>query len=290
MRAKSSKVKIYPAGEHPDMIRQEVNKLGRPYHRIPKLFRDMQDYLDGILGIYFLKKYRVNITLESLNFEPDVWKKNTQIFSSNTGNLAIEIDRTLLLSVLHDYYGLKNDPEELQVRKTLPVTRTEDRLKNKLAHELMLLITESGIFNTIADIRPDPSSLITQWAYRIYFSLTGYPGGFSLLLDSAHIDSLLAQLRQQSDNRQNAQSVAPTATMHSFKTLPVRLTGRVTTLPLTVADLLTLSSGDILPATLAERVPLYIGNKALFQATIAEEHGKLFFTELTELSTENDHD
>ena len=291
MRKHASHVKIYHTGEHPEMMKLEINKLGRPYHKIPKIFNDLHDTIDGILNTYFLKKYRVNVALKTMSFEMDVWQKHTQILSSNIGILAFDIDRSLLLSVLHDYYGLNKESQESISSQETPVTKTEERLRNKLAQELVTLITGDGLFGKALQIKPDPASLITQWSYRIHFTLEGYQGGFSLLLDNTHVDRLLANLRQQIEICPLTSPEQPIANVQtSFMTLPVRLTGRLVSLPLTVAELLKLKNGDVLPMTLGDRIPLLIGKQSLFNAVIAEDHGKLFFSEFKEINNEKSHD
>lgn len=291
MRQHCSHVKIYHAGQHPEMMKLEVNKLGRPYHKIPKIFHDMHDSLDGKLNTYFLKKYRVNVALKTMHFEMDVWQKHTQILSSEIGNLAFDIDRSLLLSILHDYYGLNKERQEGVSSQETPVTKTEERLKSKLAQELVSLITSEEVFGHALQIKPDPASLITQWSYKMTFTLDGYQGGFSLLLDNTHVDRLLANLRQQAESNPLAHQEQPVANIQtSFMTLPVRLTGRLVSIPLTVAELLKLKAGDILPMTLSDRIPLLIGKQPLFNAVIAEDHGKLFFSEFNELNNEKSYD
>lgn len=289
MGPKKSKVRIYHHGEHPEMMKLEINKLGRPYHKIQKIFLDKHDHFDGKLNIYFLKKFRVNISLKSLHFEMDVWHKQAQIFSSEIGSLAIIIDRPLLLNVLHDYYGLSKDTQVISTQQT-PVTRTEERLKSKLAQELAMLITDDSLFGSPLQINPDYASLNTNWSYRIEFALDGYDGTFSLLLDSAHVDRLLATLRQNTEHSARPGMEQSASTQTSFMALPVRLTGHLATVSLKVADLMQLKSGDILPISLADRVPLFIGRQPLMTAVIAEDHGKLFFSGFTDPNSEQTHD
>ncbi|WP_034943385.1 FliM/FliN family flagellar motor C-terminal domain-containing protein [Erwinia oleae] len=290
MRPKSSRIRIYHSGNHPDMMKLEVNKLGRLYHKIPKIFNDKYDHIDARLSIYFLKKYRVNVALKNLDFHMDVWQKNSQIFSDEIGSLALDIERSLLLSVLQDYYGLNKDKQETLSLEQTPVTKTEERLKNKLAHELVTLITGDNLFSLDAlTIKADPASLITNWSYRVDFSLDGYEGKFSLLLDNAHVDRLLANLRQDANSNRSAQK--PGINTHtSFMSLPVRLNGRLAALSLTVETLSRLQSGDILPIALGDNIPLYIGQQPIFNAVIAEDRGKLFFSEFTERGSEKSHD
>ncbi|WP_230320676.1 FliM/FliN family flagellar motor switch protein [Erwinia sorbitola] len=291
MRHSCSQVKIYHSGHHPEMMKLEVNKLGRPYHKIPKIFNDMHDSLDAKLNTYFLKKYRVNAALKTMSFEMDAWQKQTKILSSDIGSLAFDIERGLLLNVLHDYYGLNKERQENISSENAPVTKTEERLKNKLAQELVALITGEGLFGKELQIKSDPASLITQWSYRINFTLEGYEGGFSLLLDNAHVDRLLVNLRQQTESSAISHPEKPVAGLQtSFMTLPVHLTGRLVSIPLTVAELLEIKTGDILPMTPCDRIPLFIGKQPLFNAVIAEDHGKLFFSEFRELNTEKSYD
>lgn len=291
MRKTRSQVKIHHTGNHPEMMKLEVNKLGRPYHKIPKIFNDMHDSLDAKFNTYFLKKYRVNVALKTMSFEMDAWQKQTKVLSSDIGNLAFDIDRKLLLSILNDYYGLNKDRQESISLKNAPVTKTEERLKNKLAQELVTLITGESLFGNALNIKNDPASLITQWSYRINFTLEGYEGEFSLLLDNSHVDSLLVNLRQQAALCPLANPEKPAANVQtSFMTLPICLTGKLVSIPLTVAELLQLKNGDILPMTLADRTPLLIGKQLLFNAIIAEDHGKLFFSEFNELNNEKSYD
>ncbi|VFS61108.1 Uncharacterised protein [Kluyvera cryocrescens] len=98
-------------------------------------------FLDARLGIYFLKKLRVNAALESMTFAIDQHYKNAQIFSTPYGNIAFVIDRILLLNILHDYYGTK--PKTVTTwSQTTPFRspKRKERLKSKLGQELTSLI------------------------------------------------------------------------------------------------------------------------------------------------------
>lgn len=265
-------------------MKLEVNKLGRPYHKVPKVFKDKGDRLDAKLGIYFLKKFRVDVSLRDMQFQMDCMVKQATIFSTELGNLAFCLDRSLLLNILHDYYGLSRDDQSELVADNFPVTKTEERLQNKLASELLHLICSEDLFATPLSIQPDPASLLTQWSYRINFILDGYSNGhFSLLLDAAHVDRLLSTLRQPAEAPRSAPMPAST---HSFKQLPVRLRGRLATLPLTVADLARLKPDDVLTFAMNDRIPLLVGDQPLFSAVICEARGKLFFSEFSDRTSE----
>ncbi|WP_343550766.1 FliM/FliN family flagellar motor switch protein [Pantoea sp.] len=284
MRTKSNRMRIYTPDNQPDLMKLEVNKLGRPYHKVPKVFKDNSDRFDAKLGIYFLKKFRVDVSLREMQFQMDCTVKQATIFSTEIGSLAFSLNRTLLLNILHDYYGLSRDDQSDLTMNNLPVTKTEERLQHKLASELVHLICGDELFSDTLTIKTDPASLLTQWSYRIDFFLDGYSNGnFSLLLDAAHVDRLLSTLRLPADpNRNTPVTLRP----HSFKQLPVRLRGRLATLPMTVADLARLKPNDVLPIAMNDRIPLLVGDQPLFSAVICEERGKLFFSEFSDRTSE----
>ncbi|MGV3346738.1 FliM/FliN family flagellar motor switch protein [Enterobacteriaceae bacterium LUAb1] len=290
MRTKNAKIKIYHADDAPDMMKLEINKLGRPYHKVPRIFNDKFDQIDIKLNIYFLKKFRVNIGLKALDFQMDVQQKHCLIFSTEKGNLAFYIDRILLLNILHDYYGLTKENQGSISVKEIPISKTEDRLKNKLALELISLIVDDMLFGMDLTIKADPASLMTHWSYRVDFSLDGYDKGrFSLLLDAAHVDRLLAVLRQSQESSPLLGDET-TAVKTTFMTLPIRLTGRLINIPMTIADLYPLKRGDILSVALPDSFPIYIGKQPLFNAIICEDRGKLFLSEFSDRSSETNHE
>lgn len=55
------------------------------------------------------EKYRINITLKDIKFKTDCHYKNAQTLSSQVGNIAFDIERSLLLNILNDYYGLTKE-------------------------------------------------------------------------------------------------------------------------------------------------------------------------------------
>ncbi|MCE0489884.1 FliM/FliN family flagellar motor C-terminal domain-containing protein [Pantoea sp. Mb-10] len=283
LRSKKNKIRIYPPANHPELMPLDVGKLGRPYHKVPSMFKDNRDRLDSKLGIYFLKKFRVNAGLKDLAFHMDCTIKQASLFSSEAGNLGFTIDRALLLTLLHDYYGLTRDDQNMAEVERVPVTKTEERMLNKLAYDLVDLVCDDALFPEPLHIKTDPAALITHWSYRIDFFLDGYEGGqFSLLLDAGHVDRLLCTLRQPAEHAQAA--IFPS--QPCFRQLPVRLRGRLASLPLTVADLARLQPNDVLPFAMNDRIPLLVGNQPLFSAVICEDRGKLYFSDLSERASD----
>ena len=198
----------------------------------------------------------------------------------------------LLLHILNDYYGLGKDNVQIHPDVQTPVTKTEERLKNKLGLELSSLVLHPGIFGQELEIKNDYSSIINKWSYKITLSLEGYgEGKFHILLDNQHVDRLLATLRNPNENeRKETESLSGEQFERMINCLPIRLVGRLSSSQLTVAELMTLKAGDIVPVSLPNRFPLLVGKEQLFNAVIAEDRGKLFFSEFNENINETKHD
>ncbi|MBV7888015.1 flagellar motor switch protein FliM, partial [Yersinia pestis] len=68
-------------------------------------------------------------------------------------NIAFDIDRMFLLNIINDYYGLSQEKYGLsQEKKTTtkgklsPLTKTEERLKNKIGREITELFLNQPFF------------------------------------------------------------------------------------------------------------------------------------------------
>lgn len=285
----SPRIRIHQYDDLPDLVKPEISKLGRPWHKLPKLMNNSFDILDARLSIYFLKKLRVNAALKSMTFAIDQNYKNAQIFSTPYGNIAFVIDRILLLNILHDYYGLSKDSNHVTPDDTLPVTKTEERLKSKLGLELTSLVISKETFGEDLDIKVDYSTVISQWSWCITFTLEGYDhGSFTVLLDHHHVDHMLAALRSPDASQKSASSapLSPTQIERLFDTLPLTLNARLASLNLTVAQIADIKPGDIIPVAINEPLPVFIGKEQIFEAAIAEDRSKLFLCDIYDKTTE----
>jgi len=291
MQPSANRIRIHNKNQHPDLVKLEVNKLGRPYHKLPKIMNDCFDILDAKLSIYFLKKYRVNVALNKMTFKMDCNYKNAQIFSTPYGNIAFDIDRILLLDILHDYYGLSKDNTRLSPDLEQPTTKTEERLKTKLAQELTQLIINQETFGESLEIKNDYSTVISQWSYCVTFWLEGYEkGGFSILLDNHHVDKMLSNMRGPIEETQPRENITPAQIERMFYGLPLKLNGRLASLNLTVSQLLKIEAGDVIPISLNEQLPIFIGKEQMFSAVVAEDRGKLFLSEFNDKTTEMNYE
>lgn len=290
----SHRIRIHQQDDLPELVKLDVSKLGRPWHKLPKLMNDSFDILDSRLGIYFLKKLRVNAALESMTFAIDQHYKNAQIFSTAYGNIGFVIDRILLLNILHDYYGLSKDSNHIEPDDSLPITKTEERLKSKLGQELTSLVICKETFGEELDIKVDYSTVINQWAWCITFTLEGYShGSFTILLDNYHVDQMLAALRTPDANERATEksvTLSPGQIERLFDSLPLKLNGRLASLNLTVAQVADIKPGDIIPIAINEPLPVFIGKEQIFEAAIAEDRSKLFLCDIHDKTTEKQYE
>ncbi|CNL21225.1 FliM/FliN family flagellar motor switch protein [Yersinia aleksiciae] len=292
MQKNKAKVRVHSSDSLPDIMPLDINKLGRPYHKIPKIVGDYFAIIETEVSLYFLRKYRINITLSDIKFKTDCSYKNAQLLSSQIGNIAFDIDRTLLLNILNDYYGLTKEKNTISSVGSFPITKTEERLKNKLSLEITDLILNQPFFGEPLAIKNSTSAPIINWSYRMDFWLKDFEHcGFTLLIDLPHVDRLLNTLKTK---RKEDKKKVQTLSMEQFdlliNKLPVQLTSQVSCSELTFHELMELKEGDIIFTSLPERFPVFIGKRPLFTAVVTESRGKLFLSEFNDKTNEINHD
>ncbi|WP_145500250.1 FliM/FliN family flagellar motor switch protein [Yersinia bercovieri] len=292
MQQNKAKVRVYNSDSLPDILALDINKLGRPYHKIPKIVGDYFAVIETEISLYFLRKYRINITLSDIKFKSDCSYKNTQVLISQIGHIGFDIDRALLLNILNDYYGLTKEKNITSPVGDSPITKTEERLKNKLSLEITELILNQPVFGEPLAIKNSNSTPIMNWSYRMDFWLKDFENcGFTLLIDLPHVDRLLNTLKtKQKEENKKLQTLSSKQFDLLISKLPVQLTSQLSCSELTFSELIELREGDIIFATLPERFPVLIGKQHLFNAVVTESRGKLFLSEFNDKTNEINHD
>lgn len=265
----------------------EGNRLGRPWHRLPNMFTRRFDIIESRIGSYFLKKHRSSISLKKIGCKMDVRNKQADLLASPVGNLAFDIDRPLLLTLLNNFYGLETQLENAASGERLP-TKTEIRLRNRLALDICQILFSEDALGLPLAIKADNSNICSQWAWQITFQLDDDgKRNFYLLLDNAHTDYILNMLRktekpQHTDTHAERQAAQKALVRQVIDTLPLCLNVRVADLTLSVADLTTIKAGDIFPVALPDKFPVFIGQSELFKALIVEDDDKLLLSDIRE--------
>ena len=217
----------------------------------------------------------------------DVKNKQADLLASPVGNLAFDIDRPLLLTLLNNFYGLETQLEYADGGERLP-TKTEIRLRNRLALDICQMLFSDDTLGLPLPLKADNSTICSQWAWQITFQLDDDGrNNFYLLLDNAHTDYILNMLRktekpQHTETAAERQAAQKALVRQVIDTLPLCLNVKVAELTLSVADLTTLKAGDIFPVALPDKFPVFIGQSELFKALIVEDHDKLLLSDLRE--------
>lgn len=102
----------------------------------------------------------------------DIINKNAELMVSQVGHLAFDIDRSLLLMLLGNFYGLESSLEEAKAHNGLP-TKTETRLKNRLALDICTLIFNLQNLRYCAEIKTGQQ----HGNYPLGVSINLYPCG-----------------------------------------------------------------------------------------------------------------
>ncbi|HFZ8994053.1 TPA: FliM/FliN family flagellar motor switch protein [Citrobacter freundii] len=281
----------------PGIFKLEGSRLGRPYHRLPTMFTGNFDKLESHLANYFLKKHRTSIALKKIDCAMDIVNKSADLLASQVGNLAFDIDRSLLLMLLGNFYGLETSLANDCHQDQLP-TKTELRLKSRLALDICNLVFNKDTSGIPLTLKLNNSTVQTHWSYQITFVLgDNEQSCLRILLDDAHTDYILNLIRH-SEHGQEKLQVNKALQVEQKKilinsiinTLPLTLDVKIAELPLSVADLTTIKPGDILPITMPDHFPVYIGKSELFNALIVEDKDKLFLSELTSKTSEKSYE
>ncbi|MDN6018263.1 MAG: FliM/FliN family flagellar motor C-terminal domain-containing protein, partial [Enterobacterales bacterium] len=113
---------------------------------------------------------------------------------------------------------------------------------------------------------------------------------FSILLDNHHVDKMLSNMRGPIEETQPRENITPAQIERMFYSLPLKLNGRLASLNLTVSQLLNIEAGDVIPISLNEQLPIFIGKEQMFSAVVAEDRGKLFLSEFNDKTTEMNYE
>ncbi|MDI4590921.1 hypothetical protein E6C29_29200, partial [Klebsiella pneumoniae] len=158
-----------------------------------------------------------------------------------------DIDRFLLLMLLGNFYGLESSLEEAKSHNGFP-TKTETRLKNRLALDICTLIFNLQTSGIALKLKLDSSTVITHWAYQLTFTLAGdEESSVRILLDDAHTDFILNLIHhsEHSKPQQVAKSVnKPALIKEIIRSLPLTLNVKIAELSMNVADLAQIKAGD----------------------------------------------
>ncbi|MBT0725225.1 hypothetical protein HH682_12510 [Rosenbergiella sp. S61] len=253
-----------------------VSQLGKPWHKLAEHINKNYDNFDVNLSRYFLNKFRINTSLANIIFSIEENKKCHQIYSCSAGKIAFEIDRPLLLKLLHDFYGVTDSPE---LSDASEITQTELRLQERLGDEISQIFLTPEVIGLPIALQPHHNQQHSHWAWSLSFQLRGYSQGvITLHFDHQLIDQILSGLRQENEHTPPA-AISDDQLERQLRRVPFTLTAQLASVETTLERLLTLNVDDVLPVFLNESVPIILGDEVLFQAKVSEHQGQLVLSD-----------
>ncbi len=230
------------------------------------------------------------VPLETRRF--DEWQRNQPDYFSLSmfrtrpvkGNMMIAIDPAFITSMVDAFYG--GTGNGLSTR-TSEFTPSEDRLLTRLVNAIVDVLTKTwGEFHALEfsrishETNPVFASLVRGDEAVVVQSFAIKPGMarstrieilYPLSLLQPIEDGIAARIHTSSDD-DNVEWRRKLGNALENVALPVR---SVLARPeMTVAQLLALKPGDVIPVTLSQTVPLLVGNRKLGEGTVGEQDGR----------------
>jgi len=228
--------------------------------------------------------------LETRRF--DEWQRNQPDYFSLTlfrarpikGNMMIAIDPAFITNMVDAFYGGTGNGLST---KTSEFTPSEERLLNRLVTSVVEVLTKTwGEFHPLEFTRishetnPAFASLVRGDEAVVVQTFTIKPGMsrstrieilYPLSLLQPIEDSIASRVYSSNDEDNSAWTKRLGSALENVS-LPVR---SVLARPeMSVADLLALKVGDVIPITLSQTVPLLVGNRHFGEGTIGEQEGR----------------
>lgn len=228
--------------------------------------------------------------LETRRF--DEWQRNQPDYCSLTmfrvrpvkGSMMIGIDPSFITNMVDAFYGGTGNG---LATKTGEFTPSEERLLNRLVGSIVEVLTKTwGEFHPLEfqkvshETNPVFASLVRGDEAVVVQSFTIKPGMsrstkieilYPLSLLQPIEDGIASRIHRSSDDENDEWRTKLEAALQNVA-LPVR---SVLARPeMSVADLLALKVGDVIPITLSQTVPLLVGNRRFGEGTIGEQEGR----------------
>ncbi|HTN67460.1 MAG TPA: FliM/FliN family flagellar motor C-terminal domain-containing protein [Burkholderiaceae bacterium] len=202
-------------------------------------------------------------------------------YTSNGRQLGFAIERHMLLKILDQRYGRRDE----QAQATVParVTATEERLAVRLGQQLVQALiarleADAQTVTSAPTQHPWTSTPMTtppkgRWTLRIVLTevRSEEQGVLWLTLDDTWFAELLKGLAPV------GRKIAATPSQPLAERLQVSVCGRLTSKEIPLEALLELRVGDVVPIRIG-RTDVLLDDAPLFTATLAEHNGKLCLT------------
>ncbi|MGE5451505.1 MAG: FliM/FliN family flagellar motor switch protein [Acidobacteriota bacterium] len=286
---------------HPAHTVLDPRLLGRPVHMLQaftsRLKADLSEVFIGSLN----RRYRATFQIGDVSLSPADQQGHTLdddvrwlTLAAAVGRIGFQIDRPVLMTVLHYRYGLQDSRAADDTRGNhAPATATEERLATTLGLQLVNILAlrietpESGFEHEISpphDFTPVPLAVPQSgsWTLSVVVRELTHEveGVIRFRLDAAWMERLLRNLAPHRDKGGNPGATANMAPLGAQ--LPLTIVARLLEMDMPLGNLMDLRVGDVIPVRLGA-ADVLIDEARLFEATVAEHQGKLCLTSFEDL-------
>lgn len=258
------------------LIRLKPQKLGRHYHKIPQIIRDLSSKHPRVISDYFLRNYRINLELTATHVHEVLPQPVQRTYSCAMGKVGFSIERSFLNEALECYYGghVMATPEDQ------PITTSEQRLQTRIGADVAQIFARTVLAGeSFAELAEhDDSYAQSDWEYVAEYQylshLTGKRGSLFIYLDTHLVDALTSHLAGPSESHRAGNP------RQLIEQLPVRLDCVIAQLNMPLNEVLALKPNDVVMIRLNEPCEVRINQHKLFRGNVFEEDGALYLTAL----------
>lgn len=236
---------------------------GRLVPRINQIAMDMQTHFNDIFTKMFNKHIETEITAELLqSLSKDENHIYTSVETPNTGILSLSIAKESLIHLTGDYIHETLDPQS-------SIDNTAIRFFDKLAK---IVVTETAQLETIFDSRIVVTKKLPLQAVVLTFTLksTNSSIQFTTILNHELVESLTLGLLPSNISKESVEA--------SLLAVEVKPNIVLMQRELTLGEIYSLNTGDVISMKLDKDVPFMVGDTKLFTGQVSDEDGNLYFT------------
>lgn len=273
----------------------DPRSLGRPVHMLGTFTARLKADLMEIVATGLNRRYGASFQVGEVTMARlaspafDEEGPRWQTWAAEVGRIGFQLDRAVLLSVLHYRYGQQGGAPARGVADTvLPESATEARLASMLGLQLLKAVAQridtvgagcASAEDVVHEFVPVPGPALAgpsdQWtiAAVVRERAHGIEGSLRFRLDEAWMARLLRHLAPTRDQRDQDGQAGPSPVAR----LPLTVVARLLEKDMPLGELLDIRVGDVIPVHLG-LADVLVDQACLFQAVVAEHKGKLCLT------------
>lgn len=258
------------------LIRLKPQKLGRHYHKIPHIIRELSSKHPRVISDYFLRNYRINLELTATHVHETLPQPVQRTYNCGMGKVGFSIERSFLNEALECYYG----GQVMATPENLPITSSEQRLQTRIGADVAQIFAKTLLSGeTFGELEEhDDSYDQADWEYVAEYQylshITGKRGSLYIYLDTHLVDALTSRLARPAPEAREGNP------RQLIEQLPVRLDCVVADFQMPLNEVLALKPNDVVMIRLKEPCEVRINQQKLFRGNVFEQDGALYLTAL----------